>query len=97
MNRVVQGHQRGGQTLKGGGKAAASRARTGKGDDEMADERNDDALRDRFAAAALTGLLAANLFLDDNALALRSYFVAEQMLRVRKENAEARKNQVAKP
>ena len=58
----------------------------------MADERNDDALRDRFAAAALTGLLAANLFLDDNALALRSYFLAEQMLRVRKENAEARES-----
>jgi len=35
--------------------------------------------------------LAANLFRDDNALALRSYFLAEQMLRVRKENAEARK------
>ena len=81
----------GGQTLKGAGKAAAARARTGKGDDEMADERNDDALRDDFAKAALVGLLAEHLFLDDNALALRSYHLAEQMLRVRRENAEGRK------
>ena len=49
-------------------------------------------MRDWFAEAALTGLLAANMFLDDNALALRSYFLAEQMLWVRKENAEARES-----
>jgi len=57
----------------------------------MADERSEDALRDDFAKAALVGFMAEHLFLDDNALALRSYFLAEQMLRVRRENAEARK------
>ena len=59
--------------------------------DRRTDEQAEDELRDRFADSALKGLLAANLFRDDNALALRSYFLAEQMLRVRKENADARK------